>query len=196
MNSLRLAQNVSVVNLMLELHRQPELWNRNPARLVAHGPHRETDDIWLRYKDETEHKKAGDYSHFADEHDAIWYPAYYALPACRPLIFNLMTAICGERLGGVLIYRIPPGKKIHPHVDSGWHVDYYDKFNVYLQADQRTAFVYENGEEIRAVSGDVYHFVNNITHTVVNTGLQDHIVMTVCIRIDKGGKSCLSHGQG
>jgi hypothetical protein len=106
-----------------------------------------------------------------------------------------MTGFCGESLGGVLIYRIPPGKKIYSHVDSGWHVNYHDKFNIYLQADERTYFRYENGEEIRACSGDVFHFINNVKHEVVNEGGQDHIVMTVCIHLDKGGKSCLSHGQ-
>lgn len=193
-NFLQIASGVNVAPLMLELHRQPELWNRNPARLSEHGPHRETCDIWLRYKDETENKKKKDYSNFGDEHDGVWYPAYYALPSAKPVIFTLMTAVSGERLGGVLLYKIPPGKKIYSHTDTGWHVDYYDKFNVYLQADPRTAFRYDNGEEIRAKSGDVYHFANNVNHEVVNQGTDDHIVLTVCIRIDKGGQSCLSAG--
>ena len=106
-----LAKNVDVLPLLLELQRQPELWNRNDARLSEHGPHYQTDDIWLCYKDESENKETGDYSNFGDRHDPIWYPAYYALPAARPLIFALMARVEGERLGGVLIYRVPPGKE-------------------------------------------------------------------------------------
>jgi hypothetical protein len=191
-NFLQIATGVQTAPLLLELQRQPELWDRNSARLTKNGPHHETHDIWLRYKDETENKKKGDYSNFSDPHDGVWYPAYYALQTAKPLIFNLMAAVQGERLGGVLLYKIPPGRKIHPHTDTGWHVDYYDKFNIYLQADAKTAFCYATGEEIRAKSGDVYYFVNNVEHEVINKGDDDHIVLTVCIRIDKGGKSCLS----
>ncbi len=195
-NFLRIAQNVQVMPLLLELHRQPELWNRNPARLAEYGPHRESSDIWLRYKDETKHKERGDYSHFADEHHPIWYPAYYALPAARPIIFNLMTGLNGESLGGVLIYKIPAGKRVYPHIDKGWHVDYHDRFNVYLQTDPRVVWRYpDTGEEFRAQTGDIYSVMNNIMHEVVNEGDVDNIVMTVCIHLDKGGRSCLSHTQ-
>lgn len=189
-NYLRIAQNIPVAALVLELHRHPELWNRNMARLSRGGPHHETDDIWLRYKDEAENKNSNDYSNFGDEHDPVWYPAYYALPAARALIFDLMAAVEGERLGGVLLYRVPPGKRIYPHSDKGWHAEYYDKFNIYLKADEDTAFKYENGEAIRAVTGDVYHFVNTIQHEVINESEEEQLVLTVCIRLDPGAGLC------
>lgn len=166
--------------LLLELHRQPYLWDVNDVRLLEHSPHRETHDIWLRYKDETENKKTGDYSNFADAHDGVWYPAYYALQAARPLIFGLMSRVEGERLGGVLIYSIPPGKRIYPHTDVGWHVDYFEKYNICLQSNHKTRFIYAE-EEMIAAQGDVHWFVNNVEHQVVNEGDTDHLVMTVCI---------------
>lgn len=187
-NFLQIGAGVDVLPLLLEVQRKPELWNRNPIRLTGNGPHLQTQDIWLRYKDETENK-ASDYRNFGDEHDSVWYPAYYALPSARELIFNLMRRVDGERLGGILIYRVSPGKKILPHVDTGWHVDYYEKFNICLQSNDRTAFIYDD-EKMIARAGDVHHFVNNKEHGVSNDGADDHIVLTVCIRCDRhDGKS-------
>lgn len=185
-NSLHIARNQDVLPLLLELQRKPHLWNRNTARLNPAGPHRETDDIWIRYKDETGNKATGDYSNFSDEHDPIWYPAYYELAESRKLIFELMARVRGERLGGVLLYRIPPGKQIYPHTDMGWHVSYYEKFNICLQSNPDAVFYYDD-EDMRCVAGDVHWFRNDIPHYVVNNGNDDHIILTVCIRVNREG---------
>jgi hypothetical protein len=180
-NFLKIASGWDVMPLLLELHRQPNLWDRNKARLSDVGPHRETHDIWIRYKDETENVARGDYRNFGDPHDGVWYPAFYELPALRPMIFRLMSMVEGERLGGVLLYSVPPGKRIYPHTDTGWHVDYYEKFNVCLQSNERARFCY--GEEAMvAQAGDVHRFVNNVPHWVENDGEDCHIVLTICIR--------------
>lgn len=181
-NFLKILDGVDYVPLLLELHRQPQLWNQNPVRLLPTGPHHETKDIWLRYKDESENKASGNYANFGDPHDGVWYPAFYALPNARKIIFGLMARVEGERLGGVLIYKVPPGKQIHPHTDTGWHVDFYEKFNVCLQSNQKAYFYYEDGERMYARPGEVHRFVNNTNHGVINEGEDDHIVLTVCIR--------------
>lgn len=190
-NFLKIAQGLNTMNLLLEMQRQPELWNQNPERLLPNGPHRETSDIWLRYKDKRRAK--ADLSDFNDEHYGVWYPAYYALPTAGQMIHNLMAAVQGEAIGGVLIYKIPGRKRIYPHTDTGWHVEYFEKFNVYLQSEPSNVFHYPaSGEKLRAVTGDVFWFRNDVEHEVINDGQEDHIVMTVCIHIDKGGRSCLS----
>lgn len=178
---LKIAEGVDVLPLLMQLHRKPDLWDRNKARLHDNGPHRETHDIWLRYKDETENKESGDYSNFASPHDPIWYPAFYVLPASRDLIFSLMARVGGERLGGILLYSVPPGKRIYPHVDEGWIVDYYDRFNICLQSNPLAKFCYED-EVMVARQGEVHRFVNNVNHWVTNEGDNDHIILTVCIR--------------
>lgn len=183
-NFLQVAGGLDVMPIVMELHRQSGLWNRNDVRLSKAGPHWQSDDIWLRYKDETENKKTGDYQNFSDPHDAIWYPSYYALPSARKLIFGLMSRIEGERLGAVFIYRVAPGKKILPHIDTSWHASFYDKFNICLQSNPRAAFVYDDdGEAFQQRPGDVHSFRNDTTHSVVNDGADDHIIMTVCIRV-------------
>ena len=44
-NFLKIAQDVDVLPLLLEVQRQEFLWNKNPARLSKLGPHSESDDI-------------------------------------------------------------------------------------------------------------------------------------------------------
>jgi hypothetical protein len=181
-NYLKIAEHVDVGPLLLEVQRQPKLWDKNPARLNPQGPHAQTHDIWLRFKDETENAESGNYDSFKAPHVSVWYPPYYALPAARTLIFGLMSRVEGEILGGVLIYSIPPGARILPHIDHGWHVDYFEKFNICLQSNPQTRFIFRaNGEEMVAARGDVHHFFNNVEHEVVNDGQDEHIVMTVCI---------------
>ena len=183
-NFEKIGAGVDVLPLLLELQRQPQLWNRNDARLSEHGPHWQTDDIWLRYKDEAENKASGSYANFGDEHDPIWYPAFYSLPSARKLIFDLMARINGERLGGILIYRIAPRKEILPHTDTGWHVEYYDKFNISVKSQPGCTFFYED-EAMNAQTGDVYWYVNHKPHWVRNESADDHIVLTVSIKTHK-----------
>ena len=184
MNYLKIASGVNFVPLLLAINRKPHLWDRNPARLMAHGPHAQSHDIWIRYKDETENKSTGDYSNFSHEHEPIWYPAYRELPEIQPLIFGLMgdNRICGERLGGILIYKLEPGKRILAHIDTGWHVDYYEKFNVCLASNPNTRFHYAAGDDMYAVPGDVHWFRNDVEHEVINDGDTDHVILTVCIK--------------
>jgi hypothetical protein len=181
-NFLKIAQGVDVLPLALELHQHPELWNVDTERLGPNGPHHDSDDIWVRYNDKTECLKSGDWSHFNDEHDAVWYPAFYALPSIRKIVFDLARRVEAERIGGIFIWRVQPGHKIHPHKDFGWHVDYYDKFNICIQSTPGAAFVYAD-EAIEDRPGDVHRFVNTEDHSVVNNSTEDYIVMCVCLRV-------------
>lgn len=185
MNFMKIAEGVNVGPLMCELLCQPDLWNRNPCRLSKRGPHHETQDIFLRYRDETEHMKSGDWSKFSDPHIAEWYKASDYLPSARPIIFDLMRKFEAGMLGGVFVYKVEPGKQIYRHTDKGWHPDFYDKFNICLQSNPEAAFCYDTDRMVQK-AGDVHWFRNDIDHWVVNEGKNDHIVMTVCMRLDNG----------
>lgn len=182
-NFIKIAQGLHVTPLSLELHRHPKLWNVDTERLRPTGPHRESDDIWVRYNDKTPFVASGDWSKFNDSHESVWYPAFYELPSLRKLVFDLMAGVQGERLGAVLIWRLKPGTTIHPHIDSGWHVDYYDKFNICVQGNPQAQFLYpDHAEAMIAETGDVHRFVNTEMHTVVNNGTEDMIILCICIK--------------
>jgi hypothetical protein len=141
--------------------------------------------MFLRYKDEAENIKTGDWSNFSDLHFAEWNETIDRLLHARTLIFDLMARVRAEILGGVFLYKLQPGKQIYQHVDKGWHPEFYDKFNICLQSNPGAAFCYE-GEQMMQMAGDVHHFRNDVLHWVINEGNNDHIVMTVCVRLDKG----------
>jgi len=179
----RLDQGMDLQPVLDQLESNPQLWNRDPERLSPRGPHWQTRDIWLRYKDKSENVVSGDWSNFSDEHIPIWYPAAEALPAARELALDLMARVRGEMLGAVLIYDVPPGAEILPHTDMGWHPGYFAKFNFALQSQDGCAFFYpDHDQEMRAVTGDLHWFRNTVPHGVRNTSDRSQLILTVCIR--------------
>lgn len=185
---MRVAEGINTGPLLEEVLRQPELWNKNPCRLSWRGPHRETQDMFLRYRDETPFIESGAWNLFAGPHLPIWNKTIDYLPCALPLIFNLMAGVRGEILGGVFLYKVEPGKQIYPHVDQGWHAQFYDKFNVCLASNPQTRFHYEDDAMVQT-AGDVHWFRNDVAHGVVNEGETDHIVLTVCIAMDRGQRA-------
>jgi hypothetical protein len=182
-----IANGANVAGLVAELHRQPNLWNQVTLRTAPEqSPHHGLDDIWLRYNPLENYDPEKGLAEFNKEHDAAWYPAFYALPSARKLIFDLMRLVEGERLGFVLITRIAPGKTCLPHIDGGWHAGYYDKYAIQLESVPGQAFCFED-EALEAQPGDVYWFNNLNEHWVVNPTPHDRMTMIVCIRTNRGG---------
>lgn len=172
-------RGLDVAPIVAAIQRNPQLWNKYTCRTEGEdSPHCKLDDIWVRYNDFKNF--GGDREEFNNEHDSVWYEAADLLNV-KPLAMRLMALVGGERLGGILITKIPAGGKCLPHIDSGWHARYYEKFAVQLQGDIKQAFCFE-GEEFRAVAGDVYWFDNSQTHWVNNDSDQDRITMIVCIK--------------
>ena len=174
---LQIAQEIDVDALRLAIESNPQLFGRHNARAAAYGsPHAEMTDIWVRYND-----IANIGPRFNDAHDSVWYPAYCALPEIKPIIFGLMKFVSGERLGGVLITKLPPGGKIATHVDRNWHADYYEKFYIPIKNEPGAVFRFPSGD-ICPRQGDVYWFDNAVPHSVANDSDQDRIALVVCIK--------------
>lgn len=183
---LKVAEGLDVLPLQLALQRQPEIFDAYPERRIGDGsPHAEMTDIWLRYNDRRPYDEKKSLLGFNDEHDSVWYPASAKLPEARPIIFGLMARVEGERLGAVLITKLPPGGRIAPHIDPGWHAGYYDKYYVAVKNDPGAYFAFDDGR-IAANTGDVYWFRNDVPHWVVNESNDDRIAMIVCVKHTKG----------
>jgi uncharacterized cupin superfamily protein len=170
---LPIATGLNVLPLQLALKRQEYLWNENKLRTEnPTSPHRDADDIWVRFNPKG---KA------LEEHISEWYPAYYALPEVSPIVFDVMRMVNGEQLGGVLLTRVPPGKSVHKHIDSGWHASYYDKYIVQIEGNCKQGFHFNDGF-FSANPGDVYWFDNSKEHWVTNESSVDRISLIICIR--------------
>jgi hypothetical protein len=170
---------VDVEPMRAALAAHAQLWDRYKARTEpADSPHHGLSDIWVRFADPETMREDG-------SHDSIWYPPADVLPA-RDVIFPLMAAVRGERLGGVLITRIKPGQTCKPHIDPGWHARYYDKYAVQIEAAPGQAFHFDEASLVTA-PGDVFWFDNSHRHWVTNESEQDRVTMIVCIRTERTG---------
>jgi hypothetical protein len=174
-----IAERFEVAPLMAELDQHPEIWNAIPYRTKFEGsPHREVDDIWVRYRPLGEWDGG---AHFNDEHESKWYPVVGTIPTARLLAIELAARLDAERLGGVLITRVPAGKQVYPHIDKGWHARFYEKFIIQIAAAPDQAFYFEDGQ-LAARPGDCYWFDNSASHWVVNPTSEDRVSLIICLR--------------
>lgn len=183
-NLLQIAQGLNVLPLHNALLRNPSLWNRYPERNT--GPHSDVDDVWVRCNSRRNFDKAHP-EKFMAEHDSVWYPEYHDLKMVDDLIFPLMSSVRADRLGGVLITRVPAGKEVKPHVDGNWHANYYDKYAIQVAAHPEQKWNNEDGEFV-SKPGDVYWFNNQATHWVTNPSPVDRITLIVCLHHSKSTK--------
>lgn len=181
-NFLQIAGNVDVLPLLLEIYRQPELWNQHTARTGPGGPHSGIADIWCRFRRIDELTSVESY---AEPHTPVNYPAWHALPHLRPIVMGMMARVEGVQLGGVLITKVPAGKQVAPHDDRGrWHAEFFNT-KVYLPlASNDKCFNTCEDERIVMPIGTVYLFDNLKVHSTVNEGATDRITLIVSMRCE------------
>lgn len=171
-----LATGIALSPLVRALEAHPELWDQNRGRTESpESPHHEASDIWCRF--------APDGSGGGEEHFSVWYPPADVLPV-RMYATEIMAAVGGTALGGVLITRIPAGGKVKPHVDPGWHARFYEKFALQVAAAPGQEYHFE-GQSLVTEPGDLYWFDNSHTHWVTNDSEQDRITAIFCIRVER-----------
>jgi aspartyl/asparaginyl beta-hydroxylase (cupin superfamily) len=103
------------------------------------------------------------------------------MPSVKAAALRLCDHVGGMRLGGVLITRIPPGGEVKPHIDSGWHAEYYEKYAIQLKGNKDQGFYFEDAE-LHPETGDVYTFDNSKLHWVRNDSNEERMTLIVCIR--------------
>jgi hypothetical protein len=181
MNFRLIADNFNIAPLRERLQKNPELFGLYDFRGTAYdSPHTKMRDIWVRYNDVLPFLEKGDMAGFADEHEPVWYPVATQMPEVFPIVTELMERVQAKRLGGVLITKVPPGGGIDPHVDRGWHAEYYDKYYVPILNSPGATFNFPDGA-IAPNDGEVYWFRNDVPHWVINDSQTDRIAMIVCI---------------
>ena len=148
--------------------------------------HTDMKDIWVRYN---HIDMIGE--RFNDEHSSVWYPVAHKLPEAVIICAQLMALVNGERLGGVLITKLPPGCEIKPHIDKGWHAEYYQKYFVPIANEKGAVFGFEDGN-IEPMPGEVWEFDNSVPHWVKNDSNSDRIAMIVCIKTFASGLNDIS----
>lgn len=172
--------NYDVTQAVKELE-QPDVWNLHRHRSSFYGtPHTHVDDIWVRYN-RWENYEKDPVAFFGGRHRSVWYPVAKQLPSIKKLVKELLEDIGGGVLGGVLITRIPPGGSVAPHVDTGWHPEYYTKFAIQIKGNEAQGFCFDD-ELLSALPGQSYTFDNSKEHWVINESDEERITLIICIR--------------
>lgn len=175
-NLMLLAEGIDVMPLVLAVKSRPELWSENTIRQdFPESPHHQTQTILLRFNHFSAPEDA------LDEHESLDFPAYAKLPQARPLVNGLMARVAGERLGRVMIVRLPAGCKVDPHSDSGSHAAYYDRFHIVLESHEGNMFRVGD-ETVHMQTGQVWWFQNAIEHEAVNDSQHDRLHLIIDIR--------------
>jgi hypothetical protein len=181
-----LHHGVNVAPLIQQLDAAPELWDENifrtelPTGAPDVNPHKKIQDIIVRFNDWK--NWTGDRAAFNEEHESVWWGAYDKLPYIQPLVFDLMRMNLAERLGMVLITRIPPHCNVGKHIDTGWHAREYLKFGVQIKSAPYQKFCFE-GYSLETQPGDLFAFRNDITHWVENPTDFERITLIICLRL-------------
>lgn len=174
MRNFQLLGQQNVIPLLHQIALHPKLWNQNRLRTEHPGsPHSACDDILLRFQ--------GESSQIIDDPECIWYPAWDVLTEAHNLIFDLCRVVKAERIGRLIISRLPPGGVITPHVDGGAVAQVYTRYQMPLQSALGVVFECE-GEKVQMVGGEVWWFDNKRTHSVINNSATDRISLIADLR--------------
>lgn len=178
-NFALIGRGINMVPLALQILRQPELWKADTyLRDYPQGPFEDVETIFLRFPPCSVSEMERD---ARDPHECVWMDGAIHLPAARPLIFNLMQQVDGERLGRVMLNKIRPGGRIFPHADTPIHAEYWDRFHYVVKSAPGVLF--ECGEEsVNMSTGECWWFQNALTHQVINNSADDRIHLIIDIR--------------
>lgn len=180
MHFAKIADGIDVSPVMAQLSAHPELWDVNPLRRAyANSPHREMTDIWVRARAPTDQ----DIASYSEPHESVFWPAAALLPGLIPIVNDIAAKTKATRLGGILITKIGPGKKIHPHHDRGfWHAEFHDtKVYVCLQGNEKCV-TWCDGERVTMKAGEAWRFQNLVVHGLDNDGDTDRISAIIALR--------------
>lgn len=177
-NFLCLAHGTNIMQLLLQIQRQPQLWKADTyLRDYPQGPFEDVETIFLRFPPAsvTEMEREA-----KDPHECVNMDGFIHLPAARALVFGLMGMVEGERLGRVMINKIRPGGRIFPHADTPIHANYWDRFHYVLQASPGCNF--RCGDEtVQMQTGQLWWFKNALEHEVVNNSADDRLHLIIDI---------------
>lgn len=106
-----------------------------------------------------------------------WRPEVRNFPNTVGLVRHLFAEMAGERLGAVMVLRLPPGQSVKRHADSGRYTDYYERLYVPLLCDPGNTFRV-GSREFYCAPGEIWTGDFTIAHSAHNGSKRDRYVLT------------------
>jgi hypothetical protein len=178
-NFQKIAEGIDTIPLVIGLAKHAHLWSENGLRQTfsENSPHREVDDILLRFNTNLDLAVVG------DDLECVWQPAGDILSFVKPLVLDLMRRVGGERLGRVMITRLAPQKQIYPHSDVlGAYAAYYSRLHFVIQSLPGAVF-HAGDEAVHMRPGEVWNFNAHAPHWVINNSIDDRLHLICDVRI-------------
>ena len=156
-----------------EVHQNYHKFGEDKVRQYPGSAHIEITDILLRGPDRAD---------MMTMHQALYcedYDNMRLFPQIRELVEMVQTKVVdATKVGRVLVTRLKPNGKIHPHIDEGPVPEFYSRYHYVIQGDRFNMFTIDNSKQ-RMVTGQLWQVNVQKTHSVENCGKKDriHLIM-------------------
>jgi len=184
----QIGTNLPIAPILDALHFQQDLWDKRTFRQNARA-NAETECIFLRYQNASQEDL-----HFFNTAPKFNWEAmhrglecvdleeYDRLPEVRPVVNAVMAVVGAERLGRVILVKLPPRSRVYPHNDAGNYADYYQRICIPLQSLDGN-FMREGDETVYMRPGEAWFINLEVEHEAWNDSDDDRITLFMDVKL-------------
>lgn len=136
------------------------------------SPHRHAEDVLIRFNAMPE---AGDELSVLEDDVMI---DYLTIPAINDIVELTKKLVGGKEVGRVMLSKLPEGKMIYAHADTGSYAEKYKRYHFCITAED---CLFRSGNEIvKMMPGEIWWFNNLIEHELFNrVADRVHLIMDI-----------------
>jgi hypothetical protein len=177
-----IAQGYPVDALCKELHTNFNEFDRYTFRQKTEV-NADTETIFLRYQPLSQmYQYVYNETHDPRVLECVPTDSSDKFPLAMQVAQNFAHSFKADRIGRVMLVRLPPGGHVKTHTDTGYYADYYTRFILPLQADHGNWFrVLE--DIVWMPSGDVWTFRYQEEHEAKNESKRDRLTLFVDLHL-------------
>lgn len=112
-------------------------------------------------------------------------PIYDKYPSTREVVYKVMRQIRGGMIGRVSLFKLPPGKSIDGHYDTGFGSKFYHRFHLIVNGERGNWISCGEGEDeehLEMLTGECWTFNHEKWHYFTNRSNADRIYLNIDIR--------------
>lgn len=176
--------NLDTGPLLNEIKLSQDVWNLNTGRQNKIAVQREAQAVPLRGLVKS---KMGD-RRPRDVHESRWTTISKDFPLFREFLIEF-AASQNAQLGRAKIVRLPPGRKVYPHIDQGQYYEVRDRFH-YVLKSTLGSWMKSGDEEMRMQERELWCFDNHSVHEARNDGEDERIHLIFDLETQSSPRFC------